>query len=186
MLWPFKTNLEISDLGIDNHGKKVKWEDITEFSYGIQIINGANNYVITYKDKNGKKSTLNYIVSLVGSKKKKEMFAEIYALLERGFTTKLLNPMVANLKAKVDAGETVNLCKCEVNNSGITIQKGMLKKEAVHIPWEEVELSSPEGSGNLVITSSANKKDTMAIPFLHNTEIRPLDLLIKQMVFATI
>ena len=169
-----------------NCGKKVKWEDIAEYSHGINIINGANNYQIVYKDKSGKRHMLNYVVSLLGKKEKKEMFAEIYAVTTRALTEKLLNPTVLDMNQKLQTGTTINLCKCEVTEKGITIQKGMMKKTPVFLDWEKVSMSYPEGSGNLLISSTEDAKDCMAISFLNNPEARPLDLLIKQMIFQTI
>ena len=49
-----KSSLEISEGGIKNKGKMVNWGEIETFNYGINPINGAQNYMFICRDRGGK------------------------------------------------------------------------------------------------------------------------------------
>jgi hypothetical protein len=181
MLWPVKTTIEVGPEGITNKNKMVRWQDIGVFSYGITSINRAMNYVIVYEEKQGKTHQLNYIVSLLGSKKRKAMMAELYAMLHEGFTAHLVEPKAQELVAQIRDGETVTLQGCEVSKQGVTIQKGMMKKEQVLIQARDVELSSRAGSGGFDIGSSRDSKCRMYIAFQHGTDSRYLLAVLNQL-----
>ena len=162
MLWPVKTTIEVGPEGITS-------------------INRAMNYVIAYDDKDGKGYTLNYIVSLFGSKKKKAMMAELYGMLHEGFTTHHIEPKARELVAKIRAGETVTLQGCEVSQQGVTIEKGLVKKERIAIPAADVELRSRPGSGGFDISSAKEPKSAMYIAFQGGVESRFLLAVLNQL-----
>src|SRR3990167_8638679 len=80
MLWPFPTTIEVGPGGITNKGKCVPWQDIKGFTYTVNEINGAPNYIIAYEDKSGGGHTINYMITLLGSRKKRSS--------ARSFTTR--------------------------------------------------------------------------------------------------
>ena len=181
MLWPVKTTVAVGPEGITNKGILVRWEDIAGFSYGIHSVNRAMNYIIAYEDRNGKGHSLNYLVTVAGRKKRKQMFAELYAMLHEGFTTYCVEPRAKEVLARIQAGETVPLQGCEVSQAGVLIQQGMIRKESVFIPADRVQLSSRPGVGGFHVSSLEDKKHSMLISFQGGTESRLLLAVLNQL-----
>lgn len=181
MLWPVKTTIEVGPGGIKHKNDLVPWQEIDAFSYGITSINRAMNYVVVYQDKQGKGHSLNYVVSLFGSKKKKSMMAELYGMLHEGFTTHHVAPKAQELVAKIRAGETIPLQGCQVSQQGVEIQKGLVKKEKIFIPAEDVQLGSRDGSGGFDIFSAKDRKSSMFIQFQGGAESRYLLAVLNQL-----
>jgi len=178
MLWPFKTTIVVGPEGITNKNKLVRWQDITTFSYGIQVINRALNYVIAYDDKDGKGHILNYMHSIVGSKKKKAMMAELYEMIHEGFTAHHIAPKVKELADKVRAGETVTVGGCDISQQGVSVTR---KKEKVLIQARDVQLESRKNSGGFDIVSAQNKKLGTYVPFRGVADSRHLLALLNEL-----
>lgn len=174
ILWPFPTTISVGPEGIAEKGKLVRWEDIKDFNYGVTEINGAMNYQIAYDEKNGKGHILNFIVSLLGSKKKKAMMRELYVMVHEGFTKHHVEPKAEEYLARIEAGETVTLAGCEVSKQGLKIQKGILKKEYFDVAAEDVRIVSRGGSGGFDISSVKDDKNAMYVPFQGGSESRYL------------
>lgn len=165
ILIPIKTTIEIGPEGISYKGKFTKWENIVGFSCRLEIINGAKNYTIAYDDSSGKGYIINFIVSLMGSKKKKQMFAEIYEMALIGFEEHLVKPKVVGLLNEIELGKELELEKAQLSREGISITKGMMKKEKIFIPIEDVMLNYPEGTGGFRVISKKNSKDFQHFPY---------------------
>ena len=173
-IWPVKAVLEISDTGINNKGKVVKWEDIAEFSYSVKLVNGSPSYMYQYKDKNGKRNTISMVVLATGKKSKKQMFEEIYWAMDRGFKEKVVGPRAKEMAEKIGMGESFTVGKCQLSIKGIEIRKGLIKKEPAFIPWEDVVLNPP-AEGAYSISSAQNKKTAMYISYETHKEARMLE-----------
>lgn len=182
LLWPFPSTIEISENGITNKKKPVRWEDVAEVSYGINVINGAMNYVLIYRDTGGKRFPISFVVPITGSKKKKALFAEIYAALATAFHAKVVVPRAQAELEKIQSGQTVELAKCKVSKSGIEIRKGMVKKTPVFVEWNDVTLAHIEGQGGVQIASLKERKDTMLVKYLNNPESRILEHVMGQLI----
>lgn len=159
ILWPFKSTIEIGPDGISNNGKMIKWEDMTAFSCSITSINKAMNYIIACDQKEGKGIYLNFIVAITGSKKKKRKFAEIYDMAHEGFTKHLIMPKSQNMFDEIQAGKEITVAGAMVSKNSVVVTKGMMKKEKITIPLNEIELQHPSGTGGFRIASTQNKKD---------------------------
>ncbi len=179
-LWPVKSTIEVSDAGISSKGNLVKWEDITEFSYLINVINGAPNYIYNYRDANGKKTIISMVALVTAKKAKKQMFEEIYHTIDQGFKEKVIAPRAKEIAAKISNGESVTLGKCILSIKGIEIRKGLVKKEPVLIPWEDVVVSPPQ-QGAYFISSAKDKKDSMSISYETSKDSRLLEGVLKLM-----
>lgn len=179
-LWPKKSILEISDSGINNKGKLVKWEDITEFAYHLKLINGSPNYTYTYKDQNGKRTMINMVALATAKKAKKALFEEIYWAFDAGFKEKVIAPRAQDVAAQISNGESVTIGKCILSMKGIEIRKGIIKKEPVLIAWDDVVLTPPN-QGVFGISSAQNKKDYMGISYELNKEARMLEGVLQVM-----
>ncbi len=173
-LWPVKAVLEISDQGINNKGKLVKWEDITEFMYSVKLVNGSPSYMYNYRDKAGKKNIISMVVLATGKKSKKQMFEEIYWAMDQGFKEKVVAPRAKEMAEKIGMGESFEVGKCKLSIKGIEIRKGLIKKEPAFIPWEDVVLNPPN-QGAYAISSAQNKKTAMYINYETHKEARMLE-----------
>jgi len=178
ILWPVKSIVRIGDDGIFNKGHLVSWNSITDFSCHIMSINGSMNYTVRYKDAIGSNHVLAYGVAMTGKKKKKQMFAELYDMILEGFYQYKIKPDTEENLEKIKAGETVELDKTKVSAKGVTIMKGLIKKEPCFIAMEDLELSYPAGSGGMRIASKVNKKDAVLISF-ETQKARHIDALLR-------
>lgn len=158
MLFPIRSVIEIGSEGIANKGKFVAWENIKEFSCSITSVNRAMNYIIAYDDNYGKGYTLNFIVTIVGSKKKKAMFYEIFAMFHEGVITHHILPKSKQWFDKIEAGEEITLAGSNLSKKGIEVEIGMMRKEKVFIPYENIKIEHPNGIGGFRVVSSKNKK----------------------------
>lgn len=161
ILWPVPSTIIVSDEGIQNNKKFVKWEDIASANYHISVINGANNYIFNISDKDGKQHNLNFMVALTGKASKKKKMADLYDLLHNEIQERFTLPRANEILGKVSAGETVEIAKVSVAPEGVTIKKGMMKKEDLFLPWSNVRLAYVEGG--LRIESGENEKDFMFV-----------------------
>lgn len=117
------------------------------------------NYIIHYTDKSGKTHRLNYIVTVIGSKKKKQMFMEIYQMFHEGLSKHVILPKAGKLAEDVKKGLEVELANATLNNQGITVAKPLKKKQSVFIPYNEIKLTHRDGSGGFDVQSSVNDKE---------------------------
>ena len=159
MLFPVKTTIEMGPEGITYKGKFVAWNDIVDFSYSITSINRALNYQISYSDKNGKNYILHFMHSIAGSKKKKEIFAEIYGMFHEGVTNALILPNAKKWADDIRKGLEVTLAGAIITNKGITVPKPMRKKQTFFIPWDQIEIEHRDGSGGFDVKSNTMPKE---------------------------
>lgn len=181
LLFPVKSTIEIGPEGILNKKKFVRWEDIDKFSYAINSINGAMNYIVGYTEKDGKGHAINFIVTLTGSKKKKAMFAEIYQMLHEGFTKHHIKPLSEKYFGEIQAGKEVNLAGTTLSKKGIQGKKGMLKKQDLFIPAEDIKLVHRDGSGGFDVASIQNPKEALFFTYQGGHDSRILLAILEKM-----
>lgn len=158
ILLPIKSTIEIGPEGILNKKKFTKWEEIDTFSYSLKIVNGGRLYSITYNTKDNKRNQLHFTVSLTGSKKKKQLFEDIYNHFHIGFTDKVIYPKSEEIVKKIESGETVEIAKAKLSKNQITIRPGIMKKKSADINLTDLRISHVDGSGGFNVSSKTDDK----------------------------
>lgn len=158
MLLPFKTTIIIDEDFLQVGKKKINWKDVKACSCHIQSINGAMNYIVALDGVNGEKVQLNIVHNLAASKKKKEMFADIYNTTLSQLEKHHIIPRSQEILKEIERGDEVTLAKTVFSNKGVEILKGMMKKEKIFLPMEEVDIQFLDGSGEFDICSKNNRK----------------------------
>lgn len=158
MLLPFKTTIIIDEDFLQVGKKKVNWKDVKACSCHVQSINGAMNYIVALDGVNGEKVQLNIVHNIAASKKKKDMFAEIYNTTVSQLEKHHIIPKAQDILKDIEKGNEVTLAKAVFSNKGVEILKGMMKKEKIFLPMEEVDIQFLDGSGGFDICSKNNRK----------------------------
>lgn len=101
------------------------------------------------------------MVAITGGGKKKEKMADLYSTLHEQLHDRFIFPQVEEAKKTVAGGGTVEFAGVSIGPSGVTIKKGMMKKEPVDLDWEDVVFGYVDGGA--IINSKLNPKDSMHI-----------------------
>ena len=173
ILWPVKSSVIIGDDGINNNGKLVRWDEIDRFSLCHNRINSADQYLVEYWKKGGKRDYMSVVVGLLAKKKKKQMGAELYLMLQHGFEEKLIKPKLEKLIAEHNAGYIFEVAGCKISPEDFRFVKGLIQKEGVILPWIDVRITYPDGVGGIQIYSEKNSSDRIIVQ-TNNVESRYL------------
>lgn len=106
----------------------------------------------------GGKLQLNIVHALTAKKKKKEEFADIYYTTVSQLEKYHIHPRAAEILSELERGNKVTLAKAVFTKHGVEVLKGMVKKEKVFIPMEDVDVQFVDGSGGFQILSKSNPK----------------------------
>lgn len=158
-LWPFPSTIEIGSDGILSKGKLISWNSIEGFSHHIIRENSGTIYSTVLVDHNKKYHNLAILAGDNATDEKKQLFAEIYSTIAKGLTEFVLVPKVKSNLKLLKSGRELILEKAVVTNKGIQVRKGMLKKETVFIPLDEIRIEHTEGAGGFKVFSSVKYKD---------------------------
>lgn len=158
MLLPLKTNIIIDDAFFQVGKKKIEWQNIKACSCYIQSVNRGMNYIIALDGVNKESVYLNIVHNIAASKSKKETFAEIYNLALEQIEIHHILPKANEYIKELERGNEVTIEKVRVSISQVEINVGLIKKEKVTLPMEDIELQFIDGSGGFGIGSKTNKK----------------------------
>jgi len=163
ILLPIKTNITIDEDFIQIGKKKINWRDVKACSAHIMSVNRATNYIVAMDGINGEKVQLNIVHALTAKKKKKEDFADIYNSTIAQLEKYHILPKAAEIMKDIERGNEVTLAKAVFSNKGVEVLKGLVKKEKVFIPMEDINLEFVDGSGGFNLISKSNSKDRQFI-----------------------
>ena len=161
MLWPVKTSVVVGPDGITRKDVTTRWPEITDFRYTVTSINRAMNYQIAWQDGNGKGHSLNYIVTVVGSRRKKQLCRDLYAMLREGFNNHHIAPQAKELDARIEGGESVPLGPVTVESDSLVVDQG--RRGTQTIANADVRLTARH-SGGFHVGSADDEKRTTYVP----------------------
>lgn len=172
-----KTELQIGPEGITKNGTLDRWEDITHMVCWIVNLNGTINHMIGYRDANGKRKDCSMSASMMAKKEKKKLHREIYTHIHEGFAQFILKPQGEKMKGEIESGKTISIGSASVSTEGVQIKKGQIV-----IPFDQLEVSYPEGKGCFTLGSKVNSKEYASFPFEHRPDNCQLLALIEILV----
>ncbi len=168
ILWPVKSTIVISDAGINNNGKIVNWDEIDRFTLcHNRINNSADQYLVEYWKKDGKRSYMSVVVGILAKRKKKDAGRGIFLALQQGFDEKLIKPRLEKLIAEHTSGNVFELAGCKISPEDLRFVKGLISKEGVILPWIDVRLTYPDGVGGIQIYSEKKSSDKIIVQTSH-------------------
>ena len=163
ILWPVKTPITLDEDFIQMGKKKINWKDVKACSAHIMSVNKATNYIVSMDGVNGEKLSLNIVHALTAKKSKKETFADIYYTTIAQLEKYHIHPRATEILKDMERGNEVTLAKAVFSQKGVEILKGMMKKEKVFIPMEDIDVQFIDGSGGFNLCSKANPKNRQFI-----------------------
>ena len=101
--------------------------------------------------------------ALTAKKDKKETFADIYYTTVAQLEKYHIHPRATEILNEMDRGGEVTLAKAVFTKQGVEVLKGLVKKEKVFIPMDDIDVQFVDGSGGFNLISKSNSKNRQFI-----------------------